>query len=452
MEKLAAVVVGLLVLVGLSGCKYDPYAPVTRLVLASADATTDASVPALGLGEGMSLSADAEPSRVAYLRFAVAGLVVPVTKAVLRLHVQNSEAGPSPSGGTIALVTDHSWTETGITWTNRPTVGAAIASTGEVFADTWVDFDVTAAVVGNGDVGFAITSTDPDEVTYDSRESGLATAPELLVTTHAPPQVLLAAGDIAGCTWNSDEATARILDANPQGTVAVLGDAVYPDATEAQFEQCYGPTWGRHLARTRPAVGNHEYYTDDANPYWDYFGAAAGERGKGWYSYDLGAWHIVALNSLCWEVGGCQAGSAQEQWLRADLAASTAPCTLAYWHTPLFTSVPNNRDPSLAPLWQALYDAGAEVVLNGHAHAYERFAPQTPDGAADADRGIREFTVGTGGSPYLYGFGTPAANSEVRENTTHGVLKLILGQRGYTWEFLPVEGKTFTDSGSGTCH
>ena len=258
--------------------------------------------------------------------------------------------------------------------------------------------------------------------------------------------VLVGAGDIANCSSNGDEATASLLDDIP-GTVFTTGDNVYPDGTAAEFANCYDPSWGRHKARTYPSVGNHDYHTSDATGYFDYFGAAAGEPGKGYYSYDLGAWHIIVLNSNL-EVG---AGSPQEQWLRTDLAAHPTTCTLAYWHHPLFSSgIRHGSDSSMRPLWQALYDFGADVVLNGHEHNYERFAPQNPEGASDPARGIREFVIGSGGRSH-YPIVVPIANSEVQNANTYGVLKLTLHPDSYDWEFIPEAGKTFTDSGSGTC-
>jgi hypothetical protein len=263
--------------------------------------------------------------------------------------------------------------------------------------------------------------------------------------------VLLAAGDIASCGSSGDEATAKLLD-GVAGTVATLGDNAYRNGSAADFASCYGPSWGRHKSRTRPAAGNHEYLTPGASGYFAYFGAAAGEPGKGYYSYDLGAWHVVVLNSECGQVGGCRAGSAQERWLRADLAASNKRCQLAYWHKPLFTSGREHDNATeMRPLFEALYLANAEVVLSGHNHNYERFAPQNPAGARDVVRGIRQFVVGTGGVSH-YEFAAIQPNSEVRNADTYGVLKLTLRATGYDWRFLPVAGKTFTDTGSGTCH
>ncbi len=262
--------------------------------------------------------------------------------------------------------------------------------------------------------------------------------------------VLVGAGDIASCTSTGDEATANLLD-GIAGTVFTVGDNVYPNGTATEFANCYGPSWGRHKARTRPAPGNHDYNTTGAAGYYGYFGAAAGEPGKGYYSYELGAWHIVAINSNCAAVGGCGAGSAQEQWLRQDLAAHPQACTLAYWHHPLFTSDSSHGNAtSMRPIWQALYDHGADVVLAGHAHNYERFAPQDPNGVADPARGIRQFVVGTGGAS-LRRFGAIKPNSEVRNADTYGVLKLTLHPTSYQWEFVPEAGKIFTDSGSAAC-
>jgi acid phosphatase type 7 len=265
------------------------------------------------------------------------------------------------------------------------------------------------------------------------------------------PTTLLAAGDIAACDTTGDEATAELLDSLP-GTVATLGDHVYEFGTEADFRDCYDVTWGRHKARTRPAVGDHEYLTPNATPYFNYFGAAAGDPAKGYYSYDLGSWHIVVTNATCEEAGGCGVGSAQEQWLRQDLAANTATCTLAVIPRPRFSSgAIHGNQADMQPFWQALYNDGAEVVLSGDDHVYERFAPQTPTGAADPVAGIREFVVGTGGRSH-YAFGTIRPNSEVRNNDAFGVLRLSLRSGAYDWRFIPEAGKTFADSGSGSCH
>lgn len=265
------------------------------------------------------------------------------------------------------------------------------------------------------------------------------------------PAVLIGAGDIADCNLLAGaEATAKLIEQNP-GTVMAIGDLAYPDGTKENFE-CYDKTWGRFKSRTRPAVGNHEFHSAGATFYFQYFGDVAGSSQDGYYSYELGAWHIIVLNSECKEVGGCNAGSRQEKWLRADLVAHPAACTLTYFHKPLFSSGgAHGDDPEVTPLWQALYDANADVVVNGHDHDYERFAPQDPAGKPDAKRGIREFVAGTGGKNQRP-FGLPHPNSEIRNTDGFGVLKLTLRSNGYDWQFIPEAGKTFTDSGSGVCH
>ena len=261
----------------------------------------------------------------------------------------------------------------------------------------------------------------------------------------AEPRVLVGAGDIASCESDQDEATAVMLE-GIEGTVFTLGDNAYPDGTAEDFERCYAPSWGRHKQRTRPVPGNHEYHSAKAGPYFDYFGEAAGEPGKGYYSYELGGWHVVALNTELPE----QARAEQERWLREDLKAHPARCTLAYMHRPLFSSGLGRDNTGVKPLWEALYEAGADVVVAGHDHFYERFAPQTPEGVADAGRGLRQFVVGTGGMN-LYVFGPTQPNSEVRQAGRFGLMKLTLEDGAYTWEFLPVEGGVL-DQGRGTCH
>ncbi|MGH7401544.1 MAG: ABC transporter substrate-binding protein [Candidatus Rokuibacteriota bacterium] len=269
-------------------------------------------------------------------------------------------------------------------------------------------------------------------------------------TSRAPGLVLVGAGDIASCTSDGDEATASLLDAIG-GVVFTLGDHAYDSGTSIEFAACYEPSWGRHKSRTRPAPGNHDYATSAGSGYFAYFGARAGDPAKGYYSYDLGSWHIIVLNSNCPDVGGCGPGSAQERWLRADLAAHPSICTLAYWHHPRFSSGPHGSEAALAGFWQALYEQDADVALAGHVHNYERFAPQKPNGEPDPVGGLRQFIVGTGGASHHRFEGPPIANSEVRNDDTFGVLKLTLRATSYEWRFLPVAGAAFTDSGIGRC-
>jgi hypothetical protein len=262
---------------------------------------------------------------------------------------------------------------------------------------------------------------------------------------------LLAAGDIASCASDGDEQTATLLDTLP-GTVLTLGDTAYDDGSADQFRRCYVPSWGRFRDRTYPAPGNHDYDTADASGYYQFFGPRAGQPGQGWYSLNLGRWHLIALNSNCDAVGGCHPGSDQERWLRADLAAHPARCTLAFWHHPRFSSgTTHGSDPAVGGLWTALYEAGAEVVLVGHEHNYERFAPLDPLGGVDPARGVREFVVGTGGKSH-YPFGTPLPGSEARNSDSFGLLELQLRSTGYTWRFVAAQGSSFQDSGTGSCH
>jgi hypothetical protein len=259
--------------------------------------------------------------------------------------------------------------------------------------------------------------------------------------------VLVGAGDIATCGQPGAEATAKLLDGIP-GTVFTAGDNAYPDGSTSQFTDCYNPTWGRHKSRTFPTPGNHEYQTSGATGYFNYFGAAAGEAGKGYYSYDVGSWHIIALNS---EIA-MNSTSAQVAWLKADLSTHPALCTLAYWHEPRFSSGEHGSSAGVIELWRALYAAGADVILNGHDHEYERFAPQDPDGNLNNSTGIREFVVGMGGSNPRDLPGGPIANSQKVITRNFGVIKLTLRSGAYDWQFVPVAGTTGSDSGTGACH
>jgi len=266
----------------------------------------------------------------------------------------------------------------------------------------------------------------------------------------------MAAGDIACQPGSSVTATrchqrqtSSLLDDPKLDAVLTLGDNQYEDAKYSEFtgQGAYSATWGRKKSITHPTPGNHEYHLSGASGYFDYFGAAAGERGKGYYSLDLGSWHLVALNS---EIS-TSTGSTQEQWLRRDLRATSKPCILAYWHRPRFSSGSHGGSTSVSALWQTLYRARADVILSAHDHDYERFALQNPSGQADAN-GIREFVVGTGGAGHSSFSSTIAANSQARNASTYGVLKLTLHASGYNWQFVPERGATFTDSGSTGCH
>lgn len=299
------------------------------------------------------------------------------------------------------------------------------------------------------------------------RRASAAASPAATAPAAVPPAVgadpqIAAAGDIA-CDASSSRAnanspaachqaaTAELLVERTLAAVLTLGDSQYDRGALSAYAESYDLSWGRLKAITHPAPGNHEYETRRATGYFDYFGAAAGDPDRGYYSYEIGGWHLIALNSNCGEVGGCDTGSAQERWLRADLAAHPAACTLAYWHHPRFSSGPHGSDAAYDAFWRDLTAAGADLVLNGHDHNYERFAPQDAAGQADPSNGIREFVVGTGGKDH-YPLVKLKPNSEARNATTFGVLLLTLHAASYDWQFLPEPGATFADSGSGDCH
>lgn len=336
----------------------------------------------------------------------------------------------------------------------------------------------TLAAQPDGTGAWSVRSNTLSNGTYTAKASqsdsagntGTSTANTFTVTSDP---VIAAAGDIScdpaynsynggnGTATNCREKyTSNLLVNQGLSGVLTLGDNQYDCGSPSAFAQAYDPTWGRLKAITHPAPGNHEYEATSSGGcdengqalgYFNYFGAAAGDPSQGYYSFDLGTWHIISMNSNCHAIGGCGPGSAEEQWLQQDLAAHPAQCTLAYWHHPRFTSDAIGDNPGMAAFWQDLYNAGADVVLNGHAHEYERFAPQDPSENLDPSRGIRELVVGTGGNSYS-SFAAVDPNSEVRNNKTYGVLELTLHPNGYDWKFVPEAGKTFTDSGSGTCH
>lgn len=285
------------------------------------------------------------------------------------------------------------------------------------------------------------TSPSRDALSRDDSDGSPSTAPAPTASPTPAPVVLVGAGDIASCSSEGDEATAAVLD-TIGGIVFTTGDNAYGDGTPKEFAECYHPSWGRHRDRTYPAPGNHDYETPGASGYFEYFGARAGGPG-GYYAYDAGTWRVYSLNSEVLD-------DEQLAWLRADLAAHPRACVMAYWHAPLFSSGRHGDEPDVRPLWEALEAEGADVVVTGHDHSYERFAPQTAAGAASA-LGIRQFVVGTGGAN-LRPFESVQPNSEARNASTHGVLKLTLAPGDYSWEFVPAAGGSFRDSGSDACH
>lgn len=263
------------------------------------------------------------------------------------------------------------------------------------------------------------------------------------------PVILLAAGDIGDCSSDGARLTAQLIASRP-GTVAALGDTAYPYGSTDNFARCYDPTWGLFKVRTRPAIGNHEYLTENAGPYFTYFGRKAASPG-GYYSYTLGRWHIIAINSNCDEIGGCGAGSAQLRWLRNNLASHPARCTLAYWHHARFSSGLHGSNEFMQPIWATLAKAGVDIVLSGHDHHYQRYAPLNAAGKVDWKRGMREFVVGTGGGPLYPVAGTTAGSRKIIA-FRWGVLRLKLDDNRAYWRFLSTPSGRILDSGSSGCH
>ena len=425
-------------------------APLTFVT--EADARVRESDPDENFGNDTTLRADGgdDPGVESFLRFTVTGISDSVRTAQVRVHTTTNGSDNGPA----IYATDNSWAENEITWNNRPArTSGALDNKDRVDAETWVEYDVTSLVTGNGTFSFVLATDSNNSVVFSSREG--AQPPELVImfgeaptpttrpTFSAPVdgEILVGAGDISDCDNDNDELTAQLLDAIP-GTVFTTGDNAYESGTSNQFRNCYDPTWGRHKARTKPIPGNHEYRTGGAAGYFQYF-----DNIPSYYAYDLGDWRIYALNS---EISVSES-SPQVEWLQADLAANPRQCVLAYWHEPRWSSgSTHGSDTDFQTLWQIFYDAGAEVVLNGHEHNYERFAAMDASGQPDP-QGLREFVVGTGGKSF-YDFDSPLPTSEVRNNTTYGVLMLILRESSYEWQFIPVAGSTFQDSGSADCH
>ena len=436
-----------------------------------ADSYVSSASPGSNYGGALALKLDASPLERAYLRFDVqlpAGATI--AGAVLKLYTTSA----SSVGYQAYAVSDNGWGETTLTYDNAPPFGVHLGDSGAWGSSAgYVAITLPAGAIVTGLNSLGTSTASKHKLAFNSREA--TNKPQLVVTyttTTAAPSpsptptpapapsgdpVVAAAGDIAcaaGGTVSSttcqQQATSGLL-AGATGVVT-LGDNQYETGALSDFQASFDPTWGRFLGVMHPAPGNHEYGTSGAAGYFSYFGSRAGSSGSGWYSYDIGAWHLIALNTSndCSPVP-CGAGSAQEQWLKQDLAAHANQCTLAYWHHPRFSSGPHGSLTGSSAFWSDLYAAGADVVLNGHDHDYERFAPQNPSGQLDTTKGIREFVVGTGGKSH-YGISSTIANSQVHDSNTFGVLKLTLHAGGYDWRFIPITGASFTDSGTASCH
>ncbi|MFN2488520.1 MAG: DNRLRE domain-containing protein [Actinomycetota bacterium] len=434
-------------------------------------------------------------TKEAYLRFDLTGIGADdnVTKATLKLYATN--ASGCSLGGEVLRAANDTWVESTITWNNRPgaATGANLGTVTSWPANAYVSWDVTAAVVGGEKVSFVVRMPPSCNVRKDSvfRSREAAKKPQLVVETDAQPTpsptvsetpvpspsgaptptptptesvpppgagtVIAAAGDIACKSGDSTNpcqqtATANLITSDPSiGHVLALGDNQYENGSLAEYLAGYDKSWGAFKAKTKPSVGNHEYVTMNAQGYRDYFGTGSGPL---YYSFDVGDWHVVAIDSNCKRLPtggtahGCAKGSPQEVWLRNDLAADDSACTLAFWHHPRFSS--DAPLTQIVPLFTDLYDDGAELVLSGHAHSYERFAPQTPAGTIDENNGVVQFVVGTGGKNHRP-FDLTPQNSIVRNDTAFGILRLTLDASGYIWEFVSTDG-SFSDSGAAACH
>jgi hypothetical protein len=441
-----------------SGANCSPIAGATGSMykLTSADVGSTVVVAVTASNQAGSATATSAPTLV--VAAVAPANVSPPTIAGVAQQGQTLSASQGSWSGTTPISYAYQWQRCSSSGSNCAPIAGATATT----------YTLTSADVGST---LVVTVTARNAVGSSSANSA---ASAVVQASSSGDPVVAAAGDVAcdpasqyfnggaGTTNNCHEqATANLLlGLNPTAVLA-LGDEQYECAGASAFSQSYDPTWGRLKSITHPAVGNHEYQTTGgtgcdtsgkATPYFSYFGAAAGDPTKGYYSFNVGSWHLIALNSNCSNAGGCSAGSPQEVWLKNDLAANPTACTLAFWHHPRWSSdqfLGNNSDT--AAEWTDLYNANADVVLSGHAHEYERFAPQNPGEGLDTTRGIREFVVGTGGRSFST-FGSIQPNSEVRNNATFGVLKLTLHATSYDWQFLPEAGKTFTDSGSNSCH
>jgi hypothetical protein len=432
---------------------------------ADADAPVDQATPNTNFATDMLRAEGApDPDSRSHLNFTVPAGQGSIVSAKLRVY-----ATSGTSDGPTVFTTTTDWTETGITWNNRPAkTSVRHDDKGAIAAGTWVEYEVSPLVTGPGVYSFLIATDSADRVDFASREA-TANPPELVVTYSSQPSpVIAAAGNIACDPSNVNfngglganglcqaMSTSSPLLSGGFAAVLALGDQQYEDGTLDKYMQGYDPSWGRVKSITYPVAGNHDYRLPGAAGYFDYFNGAsnatgrAGDRSRGYYSFDIGSWHVVALNSNC-AIVSCAAGSEQEQWLRADLATQPAKCTLAFAHHPLFSSGDRVTAPAMRPLWDALYEARADLFLVAHSHTYERFAPQTPAGGYDPSNGIVEIVVGTGGESH-HPFATTTPNAMVRDQTSFGFLELTLNPTSYAFQFVPTVG-SFTDSGAASCH
>lgn len=422
-----------------------PAASISYTFFPEIDASVRETEPDNNLGDKSSLKVDVgTDSYESYVRFTIPEIPGRIQQVVLHLY----ETGSGSKDGPAVYTANGPWSEGEITWNNRPThTDNMLDNILLVDADAWTEYDVTSAVAGSGTYNFVLSADSGDAVSFSSREGDWPPQLEVKFIPDAAPAsakedvTFVGAGDISMCNNDYDEATAALLD-NIPGTVFTTGDNVYSDGTAEQFKNCYDPTWGRVKDRIKPVPGNHDYHTEGASAYYQYFNNV-----PEYYAYDLGSWRIYALNSDI----DISEDSPQVKWLKLDLATHPNQCVLAYWHVPRWSSgSTHGSSKDIQVLWKVLYNAGAELVLNGHEHNYERFMPMNAEGLSDP-QGLREIVVGTGGGK-PYPFGDPLPTSDVRNSPIYGVLKLTLHSGSYDWQFVPVAGSSFTDSGSTECH
>ncbi len=454
----------------------DTFTPVADAYVVSTSASTN-------FGTATTLRVDSSPVSNSYLRFVVSGLNGAVIQsAKLRIYAKSANT----TGFTVKPVSNNTWAENTLTYSNAPTAGTSFNSSTAIPAGTWVTVDVTSYIKGAGTYSLQLSSTSATKTSLAAREAG-ANAPQLVLTLSGgllptstktttaalsgSGNILLMAGDICKHDLGASDYTANckktgdlvrsVIAANPGAQVQTLGDNVNNDtgqyAYDTQYTDLYAPNWGSFLNVTHALEGNHDTYPPSGTaPYFAYFGAAAGPKPGGYYSYNIGSsWHVIVLNAQCSQAGGCGASSPQYKWLQSDLIANTRQCVMAVWHQPRWTSGRHTDNSSYASWWTLLYQYKIDIIAGGHNHNYERFNQIDPNEQAAAD-GIREFVVGTGGAPadsISYASNPLDPNEVVRSQVpAYGVLKLTLSANSYSWNFLPAAGYTFTDSGSSTCH
>lgn len=457
----------------------------TQTFTSTADSYVRSDAPTTNYGSSTQFRVDGSPVVRSYVRFNVQNVTGTITKATLRVYANSAQ-----NTGFLVHAASDSWEESTLRFDNAPAYSTvATGASGAVAANTWYSVPVTALVNGNGSYSFVLTTTASTAMSLASRES--ANDPQLIVEyetamstitptlatvptpTFTPTPTLgtgfsfiYAVGDmVPGAATQCGSSNCKqmqvsqlVLDSSPAAFLA-LGDVQYEEGSSTDFLNFYSPSFGRVKSITLPVVGNHEYLTPEAQGYFDYFNGAgfqsgqAGDRSKGYYATNVGDWRIYVLNSNCSKAGGCGVGSPQETWLKQDLEANPRECSLLAAHHPYVSS--DSRDFSYyaqqRALWDAFYNNGGDVVLVGHSHFYERYAPMNPERVRDDAYGIRQFIVGTGGKN-IYDIGIQQPLSVVWNGNTFGALKLTLKTNGYDWQFVPIPGQTFTDSGSSSCH